>query len=164
MHLCILFSRLGAVARRDMKKKSVTSLFIICQCQVAFFQPIHTFITWLLRLTACLKLSGTSLIRSSSLFEWDEAGCDLCWLLVTALSKSRLFMFNQEDQLPAHSIITLWKAHNPICSWESAVSRAIDRQSSAISVNHGCTPTRLLPSYQWCCASVFNLASVIAWK
>lgn len=27
-------------------------------------------------------------------------------------------MFNQEDQLPALSILTLWKAHSPLCCWK----------------------------------------------
>lgn len=40
---------------------------------------------------------------------------DSCRLLVTVLSKGSLFMFNQEDQLPPHSIITLWEAQIPIC-------------------------------------------------
>lgn len=108
---------------------------------------------------ACFRLSCTyllrSLIRSSSLFEWDQALCDLCWLLLTALSKSSLFMFNQEDQLPAHSIITPLESSQSYLQKGSAESRALDRQSSAISVNSGCTLTQLLPSYWWFCAGLF---------
>lgn len=53
--------------------------------------------------------------------------CDSCRLLVTVLSKGSLFMFNQEDQLPPHSIITLWEAQIPICFWEHAVGRVHNR-------------------------------------
>lgn len=28
-------------------------------------------------------------------------------------------MFNQEDQLASHSIITLWEAQIPICFWDT---------------------------------------------
>lgn len=50
---------------------------------------------------------------------------DSCRLLVTVLSKGSLFMFNQEDQLPPHSIITLWEAQIPICFWDTQWAECI---------------------------------------
>ncbi len=178
-------SRLGFLARRAMRKKLfVWSNFQFCHYDVVFysltvvlpscfFPPPCAQINDLVIKThawARFKLSGTYLLTSlirSSLFEWAQAPCDLCWLLVTALSKSSLFMFNQEDQLPARSIITLQKAHSPICSWEAQWAEPlIDRVrpfqlTVAAHRPHCCQVTGdFVPAYS---LDVVRLASVITW-
>ena len=69
-----------------------------------------------------------SRIRSSMLFNLGPARLPnvIQGFSVTALSKGSLFMFNQEDQLPAHCIMTHWNAHSPGSQLGSVGGRAID--------------------------------------
>lgn len=93
-----------------------------------FLRPIYN--------TPLLFFQAFTRLASFSSFEWNEALCDLRWLSVTALSKGGLFMFNQEDQLPAlfYSNPPL-EAHSPSRSWQTERAKRLIDQSSSLAVN-----------------------------
>lgn len=113
--------------------------------------------TWLSKCYWCVFNPRCSTCRSSHttlLWKCDQAPCNPCWLSVSAWSKGCLFMFNWDDQLHALSILTLWKAHSPICCW---------KVQHAESVSNRVWTFHLTVAAHWpvCCQVTADFASFV---